>query len=115
MSKTIYKVPALTKLLAGWTIVRALPCTRAESIFSLEVTREGITKTINLFATDMGWWAEPDSTDHTWMHLNFKDLGGGKSSMCEHCYIPGDHARVAEPCKGTMQDWDAPEGQEATP
>lgn len=104
--KTIYDVKGMNDALAGWTIIQFTPCVRSESLFTIEATRDGVTKQINLFAIDTGWRAEPNSTDHTWLHFNF---GGVKSSMCDYCQISSDHPQVAEPCKGTYQEWDIPD------
>ena len=100
MAKPDKQIKDLSRDIAGWTIVKVLPCLRTESVFTLELTKDGVTKQIDLFATDLGWWTEKTTTDHSWLSLK------SGTRFCTECDINDSHPKVGEPCKMTHQDWD---------
>ena len=85
--------------LAGWTVAKVLPCQRVESLFTLELTKDGQTKQIDLFATDLGWWTGVTTTNHDWFPVS------NGTKFCTACDINDFHPRASEPCKMKPQEW----------
>ena len=83
----------LEQQIKGWTIVGLEPCSRPEeSLFSLLLEKDGQRKSVELFATDMGWWfKEPLAAgEHDWVAFQYPS---GKVFSCELC---GETASAGE-------------------
>lgn len=76
--------------IVGWTIVAVKPCRVPESIFTLELVKDGKTKSVDIFATDLGWWSRL-----TGIHMPMK-IGSGPDAA-DFCVIC-ESTDLSKPC-----------------
>ena len=80
----------------GWQIVGVDPCDKPESLMTLRLERGDERKSLEVYATDLGWWFLPTGT-HQWVSF-FKDV----PASCQSCDLFEDDPRASDPC-GTHQ------------
>ena len=97
----------LEQQIKGWTIVGLGPCLRPEeSLFSLLLEKNGQRKSVELFATDLGWWfKEPLAAgEHDFVTFQYPS---GKVFTCDRCgqtFFEGESQTTSCPGRPEMDD-----------
>ena len=87
-----------SKAVSGWAIDGIQPCQQPESLFTLVLSKDGQTKKIDLFATDLGWWFNATG-QHQWMKWKATSV-----PICHRCNLFEDDPKASLPCGGYTTD-----------
>ena len=96
------QIKDLNKSLAGWTVVRFDAIDHSEGFFAVTATRKGVTKTLEVWGNDCGFWTkEPrDTSLHHWVRSRSSLMDKNSKAICFYCACDKDSNKGKAPCTG---------------